>query len=451
MQRQSLKANILAMYMLQVSNYAIPLVTLPYLIRTLGATNYGLMAFAAAITYVMVLFIDSGYNLMAVRALSALHGEKNAKEKTKEISKIFWLTQITKTLLAMCCLGTLILLVFFIPKLKIDASIYFVSFLTVFGTIAFPVWLFQGLEQMRLITTFNVAGRLLATLGIFILVQQPEDHLKAAFLQSSATLASGAMAFLFLKKKSPVEWHWAGWSEVYDYFKSGKNYFISDFFNSIFNNIPVLILGIHASKEIVGIFSALEKVIRSFLSLFSPFQRAIFPKAVSAYKHSFVSGFGIFKRSLLATTVTSVFIAIGLFFTSDAIIQFLFKSHGVLSTGIDSNNPITLNTISHQSKSITFFILACWFVFSSINSVITELLFLAAGFLKNISYYQNISNVLLAVGYVLFIFFENATKLANTNRMQEMAILMLCSQIFLFLFLVYSTCKIKSEKIKTIN
>ena len=41
-----LRSNIIAMGVVQIGNYAIPLITLPYLARVLGAEAYGKVAFA---------------------------------------------------------------------------------------------------------------------------------------------------------------------------------------------------------------------------------------------------------------------------------------------------------------------------------------------------------------------------------------------------------------------
>ena len=55
-----LKKNFIYLFVLQNANYIIPLILLPFLTQTLGAANYGKLAFAQAFIAYFVLFTDFG-------------------------------------------------------------------------------------------------------------------------------------------------------------------------------------------------------------------------------------------------------------------------------------------------------------------------------------------------------------------------------------------------------
>lgn len=59
--------NFISLFIIQSLNYLLPLITVPYLARVLGAKNYGKVIFAIAfITYFQII-TDYGFNLSATR------------------------------------------------------------------------------------------------------------------------------------------------------------------------------------------------------------------------------------------------------------------------------------------------------------------------------------------------------------------------------------------------
>src|SRR6266704_1956721 len=76
--RQGLRESIFWLSLLQVVNYLLPIATVPYLIRILGASNFGILALAAAVAQWLVVFTDYGFNLSATRQIAI---EKDNPEK----------------------------------------------------------------------------------------------------------------------------------------------------------------------------------------------------------------------------------------------------------------------------------------------------------------------------------------------------------------------------------
>ena len=80
----------------------------------------------------------------------------------------------------MCVSGVaLTLLVALTPKLRETPSLYAVNFLYVIGTTFFPIWLFQGLERLKLAAALFGAARLLTVPALFLFVRHPQDYVIA--------------------------------------------------------------------------------------------------------------------------------------------------------------------------------------------------------------------------------------------------------------------------------
>src|SRR5579884_4151622 len=68
--RGRLFQNVLALYGAQAGRKIIPLLSLPYLARTLGPKGWGLVAFVTALAEFIVILIDFGFNLSATREIA---------------------------------------------------------------------------------------------------------------------------------------------------------------------------------------------------------------------------------------------------------------------------------------------------------------------------------------------------------------------------------------------
>ena len=97
----SLKANVASLFLVQLANYAMPLITLPWLTRTLGPDGFGRLSFCTAINAYLVLLCDFGFNLSATRDI-AVHSHDKL-----ERSRIFWTTLTAKASLAVLGFGVL--------------------------------------------------------------------------------------------------------------------------------------------------------------------------------------------------------------------------------------------------------------------------------------------------------------------------------------------------------
>jgi PST family polysaccharide transporter len=247
-------SNFFALSVLQAVNYLLPIITLPYLIRVLGAKYFGLLSFANATVVYLEIISNFGFNLTATREISIYRNDK------KKVNEIFSAVMIIKFLLLITCFMLLSILVFSLEQFSSHWEIYFFTFGTVVGQVLFPVWFFQGMERMKYITYLNILARSLFTFAIFVFVQAKEDFYLVPILSSLGFIVAGLCSLIIIKMKFDICFEWQKIEIIKAYFKNSWNVFIIDFIPNIYNNFSTFFLGFFVSMEILGYYSLAIKI-----------------------------------------------------------------------------------------------------------------------------------------------------------------------------------------------
>lgn len=134
----SLRRNVIYLAVVQGSNYLLPLLTFPYLVRTLGPENFGIFGFCQATMLYMIMFVEYGFNLTATQSIA-----KAADSKDK-VTSIFWAVIFSKIVLIVITLIFLTSMTLLVPEYNKHAVIIWSFVPALVGNLIYPIWLFQG-------------------------------------------------------------------------------------------------------------------------------------------------------------------------------------------------------------------------------------------------------------------------------------------------------------------
>ncbi|ERJ98814.1 oligosaccharide flippase family protein [Hoylesella pleuritidis] len=337
--------NMLYLLITQIVNYILPLITIKYLILTIGVTNFGKISFVQSFIFYFIVIIDYGFNISATRDIACCN-----KENKDAISKIFANTLTAKIILLTVCLFIYLYLVLLIPKFKEDKLIYILFSGVLIGTCLFPQWYFQGIQKMGYITLVNTLIKVLLLLSVFIFVKKGEDYVLVPFTYSLSYIISGLYA-LFLALKHSSFLGYCNKNAVVTAFKNGFPIFLSSAVSTILNGSSVFILGFIAEDNIVGYYSGFDKLIRSCLLIFAPITTAIYPHISGIIVNDYLAGVRYIRKAAKFTLLLALFIVILLIALSDYIIPLVFTDSFIQFKGV-------------------FVILSVWIIFSVANNFI---------------------------------------------------------------------------------
>lgn len=317
-QRRQLIENIFSMVTLRGMEYVLAFLLVPYLLRTLGPENYGAIAFMQGIISYFNLVINYGFNLTAPKDIALAERE----ELPRIFSEYFWGTFFLFLLCSVVFgIGYFILNILF--GISLDIPLFLACYMTAVGGVVFPVWFFQGIQEMRYITILNLLGRLITMALLFYLIQSPKDYIKAAFLQSCTTVFAGLFSCYIIYKDWPRILRTPMIKDVWTVYKKGWPIFLSSVAVNLYTSSDVVILGALTNPVTVGYYSGSKKLINCIRRGVGAVSDAIYPYITQKLKDSPSMAYQFLRKQLLFYAMGGIFLGLIVILFSPAIVPWL--------------------------------------------------------------------------------------------------------------------------------
>jgi PST family polysaccharide transporter len=313
--------NIASLVGIQGVNYLIPLITLPYLVRVLQPVGYGSLGFALAVIQYFTILTDYGFNLSATQKIAV------NREDKKYVSEIFWSVISCKLLLAIISGVILLIAIEMVPEIYNLRWILIASYITVFGSAIFPVWLFQGKETMGWIAVSNISARLTTIPLIFSFVNSPSDAWIAGGINGMTSIFAGSIALIMIWRNRWIIWVRPEWNGMKREYKEGWHVFISTAAISLYTTSTTVILGFIAGPVAVGYFVAADKLRQAAQGLISPISQAFFPRVNSSMAKDQKLGFSVIRKLLVILSVIGCSASLFLFIFSPQLVGIAYGNN----------------------------------------------------------------------------------------------------------------------------
>jgi polysaccharide transporter, PST family len=258
--KRRLISNFMSLTVLRGFQFLIPLITLPYLVRTIGIENFGLVNFALSLGLYFGAIIQFGFSITATREI-ARHRDDSAK-----LVQIYSATLTASILLALASAILFTLIVFLFDKFNSHLNLYLFTLVFVVFQNLFPIWFFQGMEKMKYITFLTLGTNLIFLVSLFVFVKQEDDFVLVPLLNATAAFITFVIAIALINKQFKVSFTTPGIQEIKSIYQNGHHAFISQLAPNFYNNSAVFFLGLFSNNLLVGVYAAATKVIDAIIS-----------------------------------------------------------------------------------------------------------------------------------------------------------------------------------------
>lgn len=304
--------NYFMMTILQALNSFFYLLVLPFLFRKVGAESYGLFVYISSIASFLSFLLNLGLDIPATKRVAENFSNNLV------LSKIYSQVTLAKICLSILIISVIVFLSDFLPFIQQHEALFYYCFLSTVGLNLFPIWLFQGLQKMKIVTLIQFLCRLISLPFIFLLINTSNDINLYSFILAITNFGSLIIIFLILNKFYGIRYVGVKYNDLRMLLKEGQPILLAQMIGGVREySIPILLAHFFSYKE-VAVYDLANKLILVPKSLFLSINAAIFPKLIikkssnitkKVIKYEYI--LSIFTIVLLAFSLKFIVILIG--------------------------------------------------------------------------------------------------------------------------------------------
>lgn len=285
-----MKKNYIYNVIYQILILIIPLVTVPYVSRVLGASGIGIYSYTYSIVHYFMILAMLGLNNYGNRSIAQIRDDK---EK---------LSQTFKEIYGMQLLVAFMMVIFYIIYLcvfDIDyKNIAIIQTLYIISCVFDINWFFFGIEKFKLTVTRNTIIKILSLVFIFVFVKDKNDVWIYTLILSGSVLLSQLMLFPFLKqyliKDQKVEF-----KNIIKHLVPCLKLFLPVIAVTIYRVMDKTMIGLFSTMEEVGFYENAEKIVGVPSAIISALGTVMLPRMSNVYaKNNDDIGLKIINKSI---------------------------------------------------------------------------------------------------------------------------------------------------------
>lgn len=276
-----MRSNFIYNLIYQVFQLLIPLITIPYISRVLGAEAIGLYSLSTTYANYFILFGMLGLAGYSAREIAYVRDNENKLRKT------FWELNIVR-FITMGISIILYIIIFFIIEFKTD-RLFKINILLLISYMIDISFLFIGLENFKKVTFRNILVKLVSLILIFIFIKT-DNHLwiYGLILAFSQFLGQLIMWMDIPKNIRKVSFNK---SNFFKHFKLTLSFFVPALAIQVYNLLDRLMLGELVGDYQLGLYDNAQRVIKMVSTLATALVGVTLPRMSNLYANGKIDEF----------------------------------------------------------------------------------------------------------------------------------------------------------------
>lgn len=281
--KNSLKLNVIMNALLTMSSFIFPLITFPYVSRILLPEGTGKVNFATSFISYFTMIAQLGIPTYGIRACAVVRDDRKMLSKTAQ--ELF----IINLVMSAMSYAVLFILLFTVPALKDDRTLYIIVSSTILLTSIGMEWLYKALEQYTYITVRSLIFKVVAMIAMFALIHQKSDYVIYGAISIFASCASNVLNLINVHKY--IDLKPIGNYDFMRHIKAVSVFFAMTCAATIYTHIDTVMLKFMISDEEVGYYGAATKIKSILVSIITSLGAVLLPRVSYYVKNNMTEEF----------------------------------------------------------------------------------------------------------------------------------------------------------------
>lgn len=335
----------------------LPLITVPYISKVLGAEGVGKYSLTFANTQYFVIFGMIGLSLYGNRQIAYV---RNDSEKLKETFFSIYTVQVITTAISL----TVFLTYTYLFNNGDYRTLYLIQSINILAAMVDVSWLFMGLEEFKKTVIRNTLVKLISLVAIFIFVKSSDDLIMYTAILAVANLLGNLSLWFYVPEKVGKRYMKA--KNTINHIKASMALFIPQISIQVYILLDKTLLGMMTNTVEVGYYENAQKLYKVAITIATSIGTVMMPRIANIVAQGDMKKVRSYiRKSFFFVSATSIPLALGLmaisnelcpwFFTSEFQgIEGLVKVYSVVILIVSWSNVLGIQLLVPMSKTKEF-------------------------------------------------------------------------------------------------
>lgn len=311
---KSILKNLSYNVLLQIVLMVLPLISIPYVSRILGAEGIGTYSFTLSITQYFIILGTLGIALYGNRQIAYV------RDDVHEMSRTFWSIFILRLVSTSIALVSYYIIFWFDSSFR---DIRILQSMHIIAAIFDITWLFIGIEDFKRIVTRNLLIKILGLIAVFTFVNDVNDVFIYTLINVGMSIFSSLIMWLYVPKiiikvaikKSDLKLH----------FVPVLRLFIPQIASQVYVLLDKTMLGYLADVEQVGFYTQAERIVKSVLEIISALGVVMLPRMSNIFASgNYEKMKEYLNTSLVAVSYVAIPMVLGIMGVTNEFVPWFF-------------------------------------------------------------------------------------------------------------------------------
>ena len=265
----SLQKNFIYSSILTVSKYLFPLIVYPYVSRTLGLSNIGIVNFIDNLVNYFVFISMMGITTVGVREIAA------SRSSRQQLSKTFMSLLSLTGIATLVAIIILLVSMYTVPTLIPYRDLLYVGLVKLIFNLFLMEWFFMGVEDFKYITNRSILVKCLYVACVFLFVRHASDYKIYYVISVSMITVNALINLIYIRRFVHFS---VNDIDIRPFYKAFLIMGVYMLLTNVYTSLNPVWLGFVTNTDEVGYFTTATKLHNIIMAFLLSFANILFPR-----------------------------------------------------------------------------------------------------------------------------------------------------------------------------